>query len=156
MILYSIWSLSPGSWLVIIVLRTDWETQTPQIRFPLQLGQLIMYYTPKKVWPFAFFYLTRSSKTGKESFLRQILLSDLRFDTYEWKQTKIWMIFKLKSWGVLILKCVVFLVNGKLFLENGKPFMNKSHISCGFFKYAWCILKQLLLEVTYQMLKHLL
>ena len=29
------------------------------------------------------------------------------WDTYEWKQTKIWMIFKLKSGGVLILKCVV-------------------------------------------------
>ena len=63
----------------------------------MQLGQLIMYYTPKKVLPFAFFELTRPSKTGKELFLRQILLSDLRFDTYEWKQTKIWMIFKLKS-----------------------------------------------------------
>ena len=60
---------------------------------PVQLGQLIMYYTREKVLPFAFFYLTRPSKTGKESFLRQILLSDLRIDTYDWKQTKIWMIF---------------------------------------------------------------
>ena len=65
------------------------------------------------------------SKTGKESFLRQILLSDLRFDTYEWKQAKIWMIFKLKSEGVLILKCVVFFILitfGYMFLVNGNIF----------------------------------
>ena len=30
---------------------------------------------------FAFFKLTRPSKAGKESFLRQILLNDLRLDT---------------------------------------------------------------------------
>ena len=69
---------------------TDWLTCT------LQLGQIIMYYTPKKVLPFAFFFkLPRPSKTGKESFLRQILLI-LWFDTYESKQTKIWMIFNWK------------------------------------------------------------
>ena len=73
----------------------------------MQLGQLIMYYTPKKVLPFGFLKLTRPSKTGKESFIKQILPSNLRFDTYEWKQTKIWMIFKLKSGGVLNLECVV-------------------------------------------------
>ena len=28
-----------------------------------------------------------------------------------------------------------------MFLVNGKPFINKSHISCGFLKYAWCIFK---------------
>ena len=33
--------------------------------------------------------------------------SDILLDTYEWKQTKIWMIFKMKCGGVLILKCVV-------------------------------------------------
>ena len=44
--------------------------------------QLIMYYNPKKVLPFGFFnFLTRPAKTGKESFLRQILLSNLRFVT---------------------------------------------------------------------------
>ena len=35
----------------------------------------------------------------------------------------------------------MFLVNGRLFLINGKPFINKSHISCGFLKYAWGIFK---------------
>ena len=45
-----------------------------------------------------FFLLTRPSKAGKESFLRQILLSDLRLDTYEWKQAKIWPTFNLKMW----------------------------------------------------------
>ena len=39
-------------------------------------------------------------------------LSDLRFDTYEWKQTKIWMIYLLRSGGVLILNCgVLFYFN---------------------------------------------
>ena len=47
----------------------------------------------------------------------------------------------------------MFCVNDKLFLLNGKPFINKSHISCGFLKYAF--LKQLQLEITYQMLKHI-
>ena len=28
-----------------------------------------------------------------------------------------------------------------MFVVNGKPFINKSHISCGFLKYAWCIFK---------------
>ena len=62
------------------------------------------------------------------------------------------MIFKLKSLGVLILKCGrfilitivnMFLLNGNLkymvFLVNGKPFINKSHILCRFSKYALCI-----------------
>ena len=71
---------------------------------PFQLCQLIVYYTPNGITICIFFLLTRPSKTGKESFLRQILPSDLRFDTYEWNQTKIWMIFQLKSWGVLIWK----------------------------------------------------
>ena len=47
----------------------------------LQVGQLIVYYTPKKVITFAFFLLTRPSKAGKESFLRQVLLSDLWVET---------------------------------------------------------------------------
>ena len=68
----------------------------------LQLGQLIMYYTPKRYYHLAFFNLPGLQKPGSDKSL-----SDLRFDTYEWKQTKIWMIFKLKSGGVLILKCVV-------------------------------------------------
>ena len=48
----------------------------------MQVGQLIMYYTPKKVVPFAFFLLARPSKAGRESFLKQILLSELRLDTW--------------------------------------------------------------------------
>ena len=44
----------------------------------VQLGQIIMYYTPKKVFPFAFFNLPGLQKPGKESFLRQILLSKLK------------------------------------------------------------------------------
>ena len=43
---------------------------------PIQLGQKIMYYTPKKVLPFGIFYLTRPSKAGKESFLEKFSLSD--------------------------------------------------------------------------------
>ena len=105
----------------------------------MQLGQLIMYYTPKKVLPFGFFLTYQAFKNQEGSFIRQILLSDLRFDTYKWKQTKILMIFKLKSGGVLILKCVVFFILitfGNMFLENGKLFLDKSQISCGFLKYA--------------------
>ena len=56
----------------------------------------------------------------------------------------------------------MFLVNGKLLLVNGKPFFNPSHISCGFFKYAWCIFKAtevftkyVCIKTTYQMLKHI-
>ena len=30
---------------------------------------------------------------------------------------------------------------GNMFLVNGKPIINKSHISCGFLEYAWCIFK---------------
>ena len=52
-------------------------------------------------------FLTYQAFKNLEPFLRQILLSDLKFDTHEWKQTKIWMIFQLKCGGVLILKCVV-------------------------------------------------
>ena len=45
---------------------------------PIQLGQLIMYYTPKKVLPFAFFYLTRPSKAGNESIPENIrVIKDL-------------------------------------------------------------------------------
>ena len=68
-------------------------------------ASLLCITTQKMYYHLPFFNLP--SKTGKESFIRQILLSDLRFYTYEWKQTKIWMIFNLKSGGVLILKCVV-------------------------------------------------
>jgi len=50
-----------------------------------------------------------------------------------------------------------FLVNGKLFLENGKPFLDKSlsQISCGFYNMLDEFLKQLQLETSYQMLKHI-
>ena len=67
------------------------------------------YYVlhPQKGITICLFLTYQAFETGKESFLRQILLSDLRFDTYEWKQTNICMIFKLKSGGVWILKCVV-------------------------------------------------
>ena len=34
----------------------------------LQLGQLIMYYTPKKVLPFAFFNLPGLQKPGRNHF----------------------------------------------------------------------------------------
>ena len=33
----------------------------------------------------------------------------------------------------------MFLETGNMFLVNGKPFLDKSQISCGFLKYAWCI-----------------
>ena len=35
----------------------------------------------------------------------------------------------------------MFFVNGKLLLVNGKPLLDKSQISCGFFKYTWCLFK---------------
>ena len=35
---------------------------------PIQLGQLIMYYTPKKVLPFAFFTLPGLQKPGMNQF----------------------------------------------------------------------------------------
>ena len=88
-----------------------------------------MYYTPKKVLPFAlFFNLPGLQKPERNCF------SDRRLDTYEWKQTKVLMIFKLKSLGVLILKCVLlfyfnhilvicFLVKGNMFLVNGNMFL---------------------------------
>ena len=39
-----------------------------------------MYHTSKKVLPFAFFFLlTKPAKGGKDSFLGEILLSDLTF-----------------------------------------------------------------------------
>jgi len=49
-----------------------------------------------------------------------------------------------------------FLVNGKLFLENGKPFLDKSlsQISCRFYNMLDEFLKQQL-ETSYQMLKHI-
>ena len=50
---------------------------------------------------------------------------------------------------------ICFLVNGNMFLVNGKPFINKSHTSCGFLKYAWCIFKATPVRITYQMLKHI-
>ena len=39
--------------------------------FVLQVGRLIMYYTPKMVLPFAFFFnlITRPSKAGKDLWL---------------------------------------------------------------------------------------
>ena len=40
----------------------------------------------------------------------------------------------------------MFLVNGNMFLVNVKPFINKSHISCGFLKHAWCIFKATLVR----------
>ena len=56
----------------------------------------------------------------------------------------------------------LFLVNGNLFLVNGKPFINKSHIHRYIYMYLAdfsnmldVFLKQLQLEITYQMLKHI-
>ena len=51
------------------------------------------------------------------------------------------MVICFKVNGIMFLENVyMFLVNGKL-LENGNPFIDKSQISCGFSKYAWCIFK---------------
>ena len=49
-------------------------------------GPAYFDFTFKKDLPFAFFLIYQA---GKESFLRQILLSNLRLNAYEWKQTKI-------------------------------------------------------------------
>ena len=50
----------------------------------------------------------------------------------------------------------MFLENGNMFLVNGKPFLDKSQISCGFLKYMLnAFLKQLQLETSYQTLKHI-
>ena len=35
----------------------------------------------------------------------------------------------------------MFLENGNMFLENGDMFLDKYQISCGFWKYIWCIFK---------------
>ena len=35
----------------------------------------------------------------------------------------------------------MFLENSNMFLENGNMFLDKSQITCGFLKYAWCIFK---------------
>ena len=35
----------------------------------------------------------------------------------------------------------MFSENGNMFLEIGKPFLDKSQITCGFLEYAWCIIK---------------
>ena len=35
----------------------------------------------------------------------------------------------------------MFLENSNMFLENGNMFLDKSQITCGFLKYAWCIVK---------------
>ena len=50
----------------------------------------------------------------------------------------------------------MFLENGNMFLVNGKPFWDKSQITCGYFKNMLdAFLKQLQLETSYQMLKHI-
>ena len=55
----------------------------------VQLGQLIMYYTPKKVLPIAYFNLTYQAFKSREGIAFQTNLSDLKLDTYEGKQKKI-------------------------------------------------------------------
>ena len=67
----------------------------------MQVSQLIVYYTPKKGLPCAFFLITRSSKAEEESFLRQVLLSDLRLDT--WVETN-------KNMNDIKLKCGCVLI----------------------------------------------
>ena len=49
----------------------------------MQLGQDYFAYTLKKDLPFVCLKLTIPSKAGKELFLKEILLSDLRMDTFE-------------------------------------------------------------------------
>ena len=46
---------------------------------------------------------------------------------------------------------------GNTFLVNGMPFFIIVYISCGFFKYAWCIFKatQVIVYIKLQMLKHI-
>ena len=61
----------------------------------------------------------------------------------------------LENGNTFLVNGNMFLIKGKLFLVNGKCFINISHISCGFLKYAYVFLKQLQLEITYQMLKHI-
>ena len=43
---------------------------------------------------------------------------------------KLYIFYTVSQFGCMVL------VNGNMFLVNGKPFINKSYISCGFFKYA--------------------
>ena len=49
----------------------------------------------------------------------------------------------------------MFLENGYMFLVNGKPFLDKSQITCRFLNKLDAFLKQLQLETSYQMLKHI-
>ena len=66
----------------------------------------LLCITPQKGITISVF-LTYQAFKNREGIVTQINLAEwFNIGTYEWKQTKIWMIFKLKSWGVLILKCV--------------------------------------------------
>ena len=124
----------------------------------MQVGQLIMYYTPKKVrvLPFAFFfYLPGLQKPGR--YLFSTNLADWFKIGHLWVETnknmkdlltEMWRRFDFKMCGVISFWVYfksqfgnMFLVNGKLFSVNGKPFLILFHISCRFFKYAWCIFK---------------
>ena len=49
----------------------------------------------------------------------------------------------------------MFLVNGKMFLVNGKPFIINLLYLADFLNMLDVFLKQLQLEITYQILKHI-
>ena len=70
----------------------------------VQVGQLIVTYSPKKDLPFAFF-LTYQAFKSWEGIVSKTNLAWTTW-TLEWKQTKIW-IFKMKCGDVFIVKCVV-------------------------------------------------
>ena len=59
----------------------------------LQVGQLIIYYTPKKVLLFAFFFLTYKAFKSREGIFSQTSLAEWFKIGHLWKQTRIWMIF---------------------------------------------------------------
>ena len=79
----------------------------------LQLGQDFFSHTIKKGLPFAFFLTYHAFKSREGMFLDQILLSDLRLDTYELKKSD-----KSIYWYV---RC--FDWPGKLKNANGKSFL---------------------------------
>ena len=54
----------------------------------MQLSQLIMYYTPKKVLPFAFFNLPVLQKPGRNRFPKRVL-KDLFFSIHKLNKRKI-------------------------------------------------------------------
>ena len=93
--------------------RQGWPGKQKRIRkgvIDIAAGQAYYVLHPQKDITICIFLTYQAFKSLEGVVFRQILLSslsDLWLDTYEWKQTKMWILFKLKCGGVLISKYVV-------------------------------------------------